>query len=181
MPNGVGHEIDQQRSSTHAKGRIRLVRTIVALGLFVVLLLALVGYLWLGGPSDDGQTESGQPSIGGPFTLADAAGNTVTDRTFRGKYMLIYFGYTFCPDVCPTTLNALSGALEKLGPSADHVQPLFITVDPKRDTPSVSTPRRSPHALSVSPEQASRLLPPRRSTASMPQSSAPGPGRTTTP
>jgi protein SCO1/2 len=51
--------------------------------------------------------------------------------------MLIYFGYTFCPDVCPTTLNALAGALDKLGSRADRVQPLFITVDPKRDTPSV--------------------------------------------
>lgn len=74
-------------------------------------------------------------SIGGPFTLTDSAGKTVTDRDFRGKFMLVYFGYTFCPDVCPTTLNQVAVALDKLGAKADRVQPLFVTVDPGRDTP----------------------------------------------
>ena len=55
----------------------------------------------------------------------------VTDKDFRGKYMLVYFGYTFCPDVCPTTLNAVADAMDKLGPAAASIQPLFITVDPK--------------------------------------------------
>lgn len=137
MPNDVEQETEQDRSSTEAKMRIGLVRAIVAFGLLAVLLLALAGYLWLGVPGSDKQTASEQPAIGAPFTLVNAAGHTVTDRDFRGKYMLIYFGYTFCPDVCPTTLNALAGALEKLGPRADRVQPLFITVDPKRDTPSI--------------------------------------------
>jgi protein SCO1/2 len=76
-------------------------------------------------------------SIGGPFALQDGDGRTVTDKDFRGKYLLVYFGYTFCPDVCPTTLGAVADAMDKLGPAASHVQPLFITVDPKRDTPSV--------------------------------------------
>ena len=75
--------------------------------------------------------------IGGPFTLEDGQGRRVTDRDFRGKYMLVYFGYTFCPDVCPTTLNEVAGAMEQLGAKADQVQPIFITVDPKRDTPAV--------------------------------------------
>ena len=76
-------------------------------------------------------------AIGGPFSLTDGQGHTVTDRDLRGRYMLVYFGYTFCPDVCPTTLNAVADAMDKLGPKADRVQPVFITVDPKRDTPAV--------------------------------------------
>lgn len=76
-------------------------------------------------------------SIGGPFTLTDSAGKTVTDRDFRGKFMLVYFGYTFCPDVCPTTLNQVAVALDKLGAKGDRVQALFVSVDPRRDTPEV--------------------------------------------
>lgn len=78
-------------------------------------------------------------AIGGPFTLVDSRGKTVTDQAYRGKWMLIYFGYTFCPDACPTALNNISAALEKLGSEADKIEPLFITVDPKRDTPQVMT------------------------------------------
>jgi protein SCO1/2 len=76
-------------------------------------------------------------SIGGPFTLVAGGGKTVTDASFRGKWMLVYFGYTFCPDACPTTLTNMSLALRKLGPLADRIAPLFISVDPKRDTPKV--------------------------------------------
>jgi len=61
----------------------------------------------------------------------------VTDRTYRGKWLLLYFGYTYCPDACPTTLNAIAGALGKLGATADKLQALFITLDPRRDTPKV--------------------------------------------
>ena len=77
------------------------------------------------------------PQIGGHFALSSADGRRVTDQTFRGKWLLIYFGYTSCPDVCPTTLSSMALALEKLGPLADKVQPLFITVDPERDTAKV--------------------------------------------
>jgi protein SCO1/2 len=77
------------------------------------------------------------PEIGGPFALLDGDGHAVTDEAFRGKYMLVYFGYTFCPDVCPTTLSEIADAMDKLGPVAARVQPIFITVDPKRDTPTV--------------------------------------------
>jgi protein SCO1/2 len=79
-------------------------------------------------------SQGGGPSIGGPFTLVDGDGRTVTDRDFRGKWLLIYFGYTFCPDVCPTTLNEVAAALGALGPKADRLTPVFITVDPGRDT-----------------------------------------------
>ena len=80
---------------------------------------------------------AGTASIGGPFTLAATNGKDVTDQTYRGKWLLVSFGYTFCPDACPTTLNNISVALEKLGPEADKLQPLFITVDPRRDTRDV--------------------------------------------
>jgi protein SCO1/2 len=76
-------------------------------------------------------------TIGGPFTLSTLDGTTVTDQTYRGKWLLVYFGYTFCPSSCPTTLLAVSMALKKLGPDAAQVRPLFITVDPERDTPKV--------------------------------------------
>lgn len=86
-----------------------------------------------------GQEGSGSStaSIGGPFTLVATDGKTVTDQTFRGKWMLIYFGYTLCPDACPTTLTNMGIALQKLGPEAARIAPLFITVDPKRDTVKV--------------------------------------------
>jgi protein SCO1 len=80
------------------------------------------------------QSTSRSAVIGGPFALIDTDGKTVTDRSYRGKWMLIDFGYTFCPDACPTALTNVSAALDRLGRDADAIQPLFITVDPKRDT-----------------------------------------------
>ena len=82
-----------------------------------------------------GWTQSASASIGGPFTLASANGRTVSDREFRGKWLLVYFGYTHCPDVCPTTLLEIAQTLGQLGPLAADVQPVFITIDPERDTP----------------------------------------------
>jgi protein SCO1 len=76
-------------------------------------------------------------AIGGPFTLTSPDGTSVTEQTYRGKWLLVYFGFTSCPDSCPTALLEISAALEKLGPDADKLQPLFITVDPQRDTPVV--------------------------------------------
>ena len=72
--------------------------------------------------------------IGGPFTLVDDTGATVTERTIAGKPYVLYFGYTFCPDVCPTTLLDLSRWIQKLGPDADRLNYVFVTVDPERDT-----------------------------------------------
>ncbi|HLY89548.1 MAG TPA: SCO family protein [Acetobacteraceae bacterium] len=101
------------------------------IGLVVAVLIMGTGaFFWLSG--------GGSASlVGGPFTLEDGAGKQVSDRDFRGKYMLVYFGYTFCPDVCPTTLNEVADALDHLGTKANDLQPIFITVDPKRDTPAV--------------------------------------------
>jgi protein SCO1/2 len=102
------------------------------IGLLVaVMLLAAGGYLFLSGSQPAALT------VGGPFSLIDGDGKPVTDQTWHGKYMLVYFGYTYCPDVCPTTLTNVAAAMDKLGPKADQIQPLFITVDPERDTPAV--------------------------------------------
>ena len=73
--------------------------------------------------------------LGGPFSLTDQNGVNRTDREYRGKYLLVFFGYTYCPDVCPTTLAVIKSALDMMGSRADRIVPLFITVDPKRDTP----------------------------------------------
>jgi len=80
---------------------------------------------------------TGTPAIGGPFTLVSTNGETVTDQSFRGKWLLIFFGYTFCPDLCPTALTNVSVALEKFGADTRQLQPLFVTVDPQRDTRDV--------------------------------------------
>lgn len=76
-------------------------------------------------------------SIGGPFSLLDGDGRRVTEADFKGKWLMIFFGYTFCPDACPTALSAMAEAMDRLGAQADQVQPIFITVDPERDTPQV--------------------------------------------
>lgn len=98
--------------------------------LVLVVLIAGFGYEngWFGGGPPP-------PQLGGPFSLTDQNGKTRTDADFRGKLMLIYFGYTDCPDTCPATLVAITKALEDLGSSAAEVEPIFITVDPARDTP----------------------------------------------
>jgi protein SCO1/2 len=75
--------------------------------------------------------------IAGDFELETLDGRTVTEADYRGKWLLIYFGYTSCPDVCPTVLNEIGGALNELGPLAAKLQPIFITVDPTRDKPKV--------------------------------------------
>jgi protein SCO1/2 len=72
--------------------------------------------------------------VGGSFDLIDHTGKPRTDTDFRGQLLLVYFGYTYCPDQCPTDLQAIAQALDQLGPAADAIQPLFITLDPERDT-----------------------------------------------
>ena len=103
----------------------------MATALVAVLLLLSAGYLTLIG------TTPARAPIGGPFALVSGDGRTVTDRDFRGRFMLIYFGYTECRDVCPVTLSNMAAAMAALGPRAAEVQPLFITVDPARDTPDI--------------------------------------------
>jgi protein SCO1 len=79
----------------------------------------------------------GRGTVGGPFTLTDSSGRQRSDSDFRGRLMIVYFGYTFCPDVCPADLMAITQALDELGPAASGIQPIFITIDPERDTKKV--------------------------------------------
>jgi protein SCO1/2 len=112
---------------------------LIALG-GLALLLGAATFIWAWRAEPPAQAEAASNAavpIGGPFELVDASGKTVTDETFRGKLMVVFFGYTHCPDLCPTTLNKIAGGLQKIGPLADRVAVLFITVDPKRDTPAV--------------------------------------------
>jgi protein SCO1/2 len=74
--------------------------------------------------------------FGGPFTLTDHNGNTVSDRDFRGKLMLVYFGYTTCRDICPADVQNMAAAIDRLGRRGEDVVPIFITLDPGRDTPA---------------------------------------------
>ena len=100
-------------------------------------------------------------AIGGPFRLVDQNGNTVTDADLKGKWSLVYFGYTHCPDACPTALNDIAIALDQLGPKREAVRAVFITVDPERDTPEVLKDYVTSFdaailALSGSPEEIAR-------------------------
>jgi len=111
----------------------------------VVLAAALLaGFVLLAGGGLLALMLRGEPggsvlanAIGGPFRLVDQNGNTVTDADLRGKWLLVYFGYTHCPDACPTALNDMALALDELGARRAAVRPVFITVDPERDTPEV--------------------------------------------
>jgi cytochrome oxidase Cu insertion factor (SCO1/SenC/PrrC family) len=78
----------------------------------------------------------GRALVGGPFALTDHTGRAVTHEAFRGKHMLVLFGFTHCPDICPSGLQVMSAALQEIGPLAERVTPIFITVDPERDTPA---------------------------------------------
>ncbi len=111
----------------------------VALALVCVIFAAPVVANEVAEPSPAELIEgliSGRAPVGGPFELTDQTGHRRTDADFRGKLVVLYFGYTYCPDVCPTELQSISLALDKLGAMAEAVQPLFITVDPERDTPA---------------------------------------------
>lgn len=106
---------------------------IVACFLFGALLGAYA--LMLSSSGDNRVQSSGKALVGGPFTLVDASGKTVTDQDFRGRYMLVFFGFTHCPDICPAELQVMAGAMDQLGDKAKEVVPIFITLDPERDTP----------------------------------------------
>lgn len=108
--------------------RNRLTGIVAVLVLLLIALLAGRHYLGMLGEEDTGSAK-----IGGPFTLIDSRENTVQEKDFRGKFMLVYFGYTYCPDVCPTSLTAMAESLDILGKEAEKITPIFITIDPERD------------------------------------------------
>lgn len=116
-----------------------MLKTKDALLVLALLAAAALGaFLWMKGdqvPQLGGSVITGQIAVGGPYVLTDQDGKPRASTDFGGKYQLIYFGYTFCPDVCPTTLALMAAALDRLGPDKDRIVPVFITIDPERDTP----------------------------------------------
>lgn len=125
------------RATGETMNRMRRIRKLLwAAAGVAALLLAIALWHERSGEIAPGPP-AGAPSIGGPFALVDHTGRAVTDADFRGKYLLVYFGYTYCPDICPTTLQVVTQALDALGVAAAKIQPLLITVDPARDTARV--------------------------------------------
>jgi cytochrome oxidase Cu insertion factor (SCO1/SenC/PrrC family) len=115
--------------------RVKGALAVSTAGLAAGSLIAVWMFGGFGLPSAD--LPSSADAIGGPFWLTGADGQSVSDRDFRGKWLLVYFGYTHCPDICPTTLADISQTLDLLDADAAQVQPLFISIDPERDTPQV--------------------------------------------
>lgn len=124
------------------------------------LVLGLLIMFWAMG----GVSKVAQPAaIGGPFQLTDQTGKAVTDKDLKGKPTLIFFGYTHCPDVCPTSLFEMSEVLRAMGKDADKVNAVFISVDPERDTPATMKDYLSsfdPHleGLSGDPAETARVI-----------------------
>ena len=107
---------------------------------WVFSVLALVGlFAWLGTDmvTPSANTDQGKALINGNFSLTNAEGKTITNADFKDRYLLVFFGFTHCPDVCPTGLLLMQNVMNKLGKKAEKLQPIFITVDPERDTPQV--------------------------------------------
>ena len=96
--------------------------------MMIAAAAAIGAALWIGLPAAQAA------SIGGPFELIDHTGETVTEESFDDRYLLVYFGYAYCPDICPTELLIMGQAVDELGELGEEVQPLFVTVDPARDT-----------------------------------------------
>jgi cytochrome oxidase Cu insertion factor (SCO1/SenC/PrrC family) len=103
----------------------------------VLLCVAAVIGLYAWNATWIGKQVSGVALVGGPFEMVNQNGAKVTEKDYAGKPMLVFFGYTYCPDVCPTELQIMSAALEQLGSEAATVQPVFVSIDPARDTPPV--------------------------------------------
>jgi protein SCO1/2 len=115
--------------------RFRLLSFILA-G-FIAGALIGAGALLISTPQGPGVQSSGTALIGGPFSLIGEGGKTVTDRDFRGRDMLVFFGFTHCPDICPAELQVIAEALDRLDDKAGKVVPVFISLDPERDTPEI--------------------------------------------
>ena len=110
----------------------------IVIAAVIVVVAATAGRYMMVGNADNVPGQAIRVKIGGPFTLTDHTGKRVTEKEYAGKYMLVYFGYTYCPDVCPTSLSIMADALDEL--SAEElakVVPIFVSVDTDRDTPEV--------------------------------------------
>jgi protein SCO1 len=139
----------------------RTIRPLVIVASFAVsLLVGLVIMLWAFGGL---RGVTAPAAIGGPFQLTDQTGQTVTDQNLKGKPTLIFFGFTHCPDVCPTSLFEISEVLKAMGKDADRVNALFVSVDPERDTAAAMKDYLSsfdPHlkGLTGNPEAVAKVL-----------------------
>lgn len=111
-------------------------RAVLVFAAVVLAIAAAIGsYALLSRPG--GSLATGPALVGGPFTLTDQDGRRVSEKDFLGRHMLVFFGYTYCPDICPTELQVMSAAIDSLGQEADRITPVFVTVDPERDTVEV--------------------------------------------
>lgn len=115
--------------------------------LILIVLAAIAVVAWFAIPGLGGRDMATGPgglppdheladAVGGQFNLVDQDDKPVNEKSWPGKYLLVFFGFTYCPDVCPTTLAELASVMKDLGPAADRIQPLFVTVDPERDNPA---------------------------------------------
>ena len=126
-------QIGPQRRAGQRRRALKLARVASALAL-IGFPMALDGCVQHGAASAQSSANAGGP--GGPFTLVNQDGQPVDQRVLDGKWSVVFFGYTFCPDFCPTTLTTLGKAMDELGPKAKDAQVVFITIDPARDTPA---------------------------------------------
>lgn len=131
MPNRGGGRKKLKQPIQKQPARFNEARKLIAPALIIALLF--LGAIGMRGIF----LNRASAALGGPYTLIDMHGHPLTERQFQGRYTLIYFGYTHCIDVCPLTLATVTQALELMGKASDQIVPLFITVDPSRDTPEV--------------------------------------------
>lgn len=113
----------------------QLLRRMLFAGVLLMLAAGLAAYALMS--TRGGPTAIGTPLVGGPFSMVDHTGRSVSEKTYAGKPMLLFFGFTYCPDVCPTELQVMAAALTQLGEKGSDVQPIFVSIDPARDTPEV--------------------------------------------
>jgi protein SCO1/2 len=134
----AGPDIINPRGSREAETMIRTPQAFIP---WLMMAAAVAfGLLWNAGDEVAGLghvVATGTAAVGGPFRLTDGNGATRTDKEFRGRYLLVFFGYSFCPDVCPTTLSTIADTYAKLGARKRKIVPLFVTLDPDRDSPKV--------------------------------------------
>jgi protein SCO1/2 len=128
----LGHAVYQPKPFEKTQMSTPIQR--LALATLAVLALSGTG-LFVARTAGLGPGAGTPATIGGPFALTAANGAIMTEQSFRGRWMLVYFGYTHCPGICPVTMTAIAEVLEKLGPLAEKLQPILITIDPDRDTP----------------------------------------------
>ena len=121
------------REMSHCNRKHKTARPLLLWGVVLVLCAGFLGF-FISEKICSPQENKTLVPIGGDFSLFDTKGRHVSSKNFKGRYLLIYFGYSFCPDICPTALENMTEAMVLLGPYRKYVQPIFITIDPKRDT-----------------------------------------------